>query len=69
MSFEITHVEFVITNEILNGCSQRVLAQTYALALKSSWPTDWEKVNRAIIKRWSVAGLERVKRLAHSGKY
>lgn len=28
------------------------LAQTYAMALVSSWPTDWKRANAAIIKRW-----------------
>jgi hypothetical protein len=57
----------VIENEIAQGCSQRQIAQTYALALRSRWPTDWSHVNAAIVKRWPK-GLERIKKLAHSGK-
>jgi hypothetical protein len=44
------------------------VAQTYALAMKSSEPTDWPAVNRAIIARWSLSALEHVKKLAWSGK-
>lgn len=68
MTFEITHVEQIIENEIRQGAIQKVIAQTYALAIKSSYPTDWQRVNRAIIDRWSMAGLERIKKLAWSGK-
>ncbi len=68
MTFEITCVESVIDNEIKQGCNQRQIAQTYALALRSSWPTDWKRVNTAIIERWSLSGLKRIKEMAHSGK-
>lgn len=68
MPFEIACVESVIENEIKQGLSQRQIAQTYALAIRSTWPTDWKKVNAMIIERWSVAGLNRIKELAHSGK-
>lgn len=66
--FEIMCVESVIENEIKQGLSQRQIAQTYALALRSSWPTDWKRVNEAIIKRWSFKALNRIKEMAHSGK-
>jgi len=58
----------VIENELAKGCNQTQIAQTYALALRSSYPTDWAKVNRMIIDRWSVSGLQRIKKWAHSGK-
>ena len=44
------------------------VAQTYALALRSSEETDWGKVNRAIIDRWGMKSLIYIKNLAHSGK-
>ena len=47
--------------------TQRDIAKTYALALRSSERTDWPTVNRAIIKRWSKTGLERIKEMAWSG--
>lgn len=65
---ELQCVEMVIENEIEQGCTQNQIAQTYALGLRSSWPTDWKRVNQAIIKRWSVSGLNRIKKLAWSGK-
>lgn len=65
---ELMCVEMVIENEIEQGCNQTQIAQTYALGMRSSWPTDWKRVNDMIIKRWSKAGLTRIKNLAHSGK-
>lgn len=65
---EISDVEFVIENEIKQGLKQKQIAQTYALALRSSYQTDWAKVNKMIIERWSVSGLTRIKEVAHSGK-
>lgn len=68
MHFEIAAPELVIENEIKQGCTQKQIAQTYALALRSSWPTDWARINKAIMERWSAAGLKRIKELAWSGK-
>lgn len=65
---EIMCVESVIENEIRMKCTQKQIAQTYALALRSSYPTDWKKVNEMIIERWSFSGLNRIKEMAHSGK-
>ena len=65
MALELTNVALVIEAEIANGMKQRDVAQTYALALRSSWHTDWARVNRAIAQRWPK-GLERVKNLAHA---
>ena len=67
MEFEIACVETVIKNEIENGCNQKQIAQTYELALRSSWPTDWKAVNLMIINRWSSSGLHKIKRMAHAG--
>lgn len=67
MKFELADVEGVIENEIKQGCTQKQIAQSYALALRSSCPTDWPKVNKMIIERWSVSGLSRIKRMAWSG--
>ncbi|QDU11298.1 hypothetical protein [Gimesia aquarii] len=67
-SSHIMCVEMVIENEIKQKCTQRQIAMTYALALKSDYPTDWKKVNSMIIERWSVSGLERIKKMAWSGK-
>lgn len=49
-----------IENEINQGCTQAEIANTYAMALVSSWPTDWKRVNEAIVAKWPK-GLNRVK--------
>jgi len=67
MKLELTHIELTIENEIRQGCTQRQIAQTYSLGLRSSWPTDWSRVNAAIVAKWPK-GLERVKKMAWSGK-
>jgi hypothetical protein len=64
---EIACVEQTIENEIKQGLTQKQIAQTYALGIRSTWPTDWAKVNAMIIERWSQAGLERIKKMAWSG--
>lgn len=66
MKSHILDVEAVVENEIRQGLSQRQVAQTYALAIRSDWPTDWPRVNAAITARWPKA-LERIKRMAWSG--
>ena len=59
----------VICNEVSHKqIKQRDVALSYALALKSQMQKadtpDWGKINRAIIDRWSMAGLERIKKAA-----
>lgn len=60
---ELLNVEDVIENEIKLGATQKSVAKTYALALRSSWPTDWKRVNSAIPARWPK-GLQRIKESA-----
>jgi hypothetical protein len=56
-----------ILNELKHKeVTQRSVALTYYLAMISDYPTDWPKVNQAIIERWSTGGLERVKQMAHA---
>lgn len=60
--------EDVIENEIKQGLKQKDIALTYALTMHSAdngRDTDWKRINTAIKERWSVRGLERVKKLAH----
>jgi hypothetical protein len=66
---EIACVESVIANEIAQGLTQRDVAQTYALGLRSSSPTDWGVVNAAILERWSPSGLGRIKEAAWTGRW
>ena len=58
----------VICDEIAKGLTQRDIALSYALAIKSQAQEadrpDWGRINRAIVDRWSMAGLERIKKAA-----
>lgn len=57
-------VEMVVENECAQDCAWKSLALTYALALRSDWPTDWKRVNAAISAKFGVRGLVRIKTLA-----
>lgn len=65
---ELQCVEDVIRQDIESGLTQRQVAKSYALGMRSSWPTDWKRINEMIVNRWSFSGLERVKQMAHSGR-
>jgi len=46
---------------------QKDIARSYALAIKSESEcrtVDWTKINGAILSRWSMSGLERIKKIA-----
>jgi len=64
----LMHCEEAIQDELDKGLTQKEVAKTYSLAMISMWPTDWGLVNRAIIKRWSKSGLQRIKVMAFTGK-
>lgn len=54
-----------LLGEIADGrMTQKDVAATYALAMTNSDEIDWAVVNRAIIDRWSMSGLRRIKELA-----
>lgn len=57
-----------ICEEVKRGLKQNDIAVTYAMALTSSSRgvdnPDWEKINKAILARWSMSGLERIKKRA-----
>lgn len=57
-----------ICDEVARGLKQNDIAVTYAMALKSSADgadkPDWAKINGAILARWSMSGLERIKKRA-----
>jgi len=48
--------------------TQRDVAMAYALAIKSEAQgadkPDWRAINTAILNRWSMSGLERIKKRA-----
>jgi len=54
--------------EIAEKLPQREVAKSYGLALVSAAHggdnPDWSAINRAILDRWSMSGLERIKREA-----
>lgn len=69
MRIELCNCTSVLLEEIGNPKMYRKdVAQTYALALKSSEDVDWKRVNEAIIERWSTSALVYIKELAWSGK-
>ena len=67
MIIELCDVEGCIEQDIRNGATQRSVAKTYALGLRSTWPTDWAKVNAMILDKWPK-GLSRIKEMAWTGK-
>ena len=58
----------VIQDEIAAGLSQKEIAVTYAMAVKSQAQgadtPDWPAVNAAILAKWKMSGLERIKKRA-----
>lgn len=74
MNCEVFSIDFKeqILHEIQNKkMKQKDIAQTYVLLLVqagSGLSVDWREINKAIIERWSVSGLTRIKNMAHSGK-
>ncbi len=69
MPFYLMDCACVIEDEIASRARQADVAVTYALAMRSAdagvWIADWPRVNNAILDRWSLTGLKRVKKLAH----
>ena len=66
---ELADPEGQLLEEIGNpAMRRRDVALTYRLAARRSQDrVDWGKVNRAIIDRWSVSGLEWIKKFAWGG--
>lgn len=67
MPLELMCCTETLLNEIAQGAPRKAVAQTYRLAIQSHTPTDWKRVNEAIIARWSVSGLTWIKKQAWSG--
>ncbi len=61
--------DVILTEIAEKAATQKDVALTYAMAMKSAAQgadtPDWPIINRAIIARWSMSGLERVKKMAH----
>lgn len=65
MSLELANTTTMLLREIAEPTVYREdVALTYALAIASSNDTNWARVNRAIMARWSVSGLKYIKRRA-----
>ena len=69
MKVELMSTTKTLLDEINNKkLHKKDISQTYRLAMNSSDKTDWEKVNKAIIFRWSLSALKDIKEWAWSGK-
>lgn len=64
MKVEMLDIENVIRREIDSKCKQKTIALTYAFALFASYEVDFGKINKMIIERWSLSGLESIKKKA-----
>lgn len=51
-----------VIDRVTQGETQAVVAIAYAEAIIFQGIDDWKPVNRAIIDRWSLSGLARIKR-------
>lgn len=65
----------VICDEIAAGLTQQEIALTYAMAMvakvRGAADPDWKAINSAILGKWKMSGLERIKKRAYdiaSGK-
>ncbi len=58
----------VICDEVAAGCTQNDIALSYAMALKAKMQgaddPDWGVINRSILAKWKMSGLERIKKRA-----
>ena len=67
-SIQLTDCTATLLREVaMPEVTRDLLAMTYALAIRSWEPTDWPRVNRAIIERWSESGLRYIKRKSWKG--
>lgn len=65
MRAELHDPQAVILSEIADKKFKRnAVALTYAFCIRQSGDVDWPTINRAILDRWSQAGLEYIKREA-----
>lgn len=69
MTIQLADCTATLLREIaMPEATRDTVAATYALAIRSSEPTDWTTVNRAITERWSRSALEYIKRKAWKGQ-
>ena len=69
MKFKLMNAEKIILDEISNKkLAQNDIAKTYALIIQQGLPVNWQSINQAIVDRWSLAELRKIKELAWSGE-
>lgn len=60
--------QVILQDLAAKGCRQKHVALTYAMAIKSQAQgadiPDWKVINTAILARWKMSGLERIKKRA-----
>lgn len=60
--------QVILQDLAAKGCRQKDVALTYAMAIKSQAQgadiPDWHAINTAILARWKMSGLERIKKRA-----
>jgi hypothetical protein len=62
MRVEMVDVQGQLMAEIADPRMKRAdVALTYAFGLRQHDDVDWPTVNRAIVERWSMAGLDWIK--------
>lgn len=65
MAFELSTPTQTLLAEIADRkMTRKHIAVTYRLAMQSSVKTDWAKVNKAIMERWSPSALKWIKEAA-----
>ena len=65
MYITIGDPENQILREIKEGHTQKSITLTYAFCIRDhQHNVNWTRINKAIIKRWSMSGLNNVKRIA-----
>jgi hypothetical protein len=68
MTFHLVCCTQTICAEVQQGFTQKEIAVSYALAIRSAAvgadSPDWSAINGAILSRWKMSGLERIKKLA-----
>jgi hypothetical protein len=53
-----------IIEQIDLGAKRREIAEIYEVALREGIAVNWERINEAIIARWSLSGLKWIKERA-----
>lgn len=64
----MTNCTDTIRDEVAAGLPQKSIAMSYAMAIRSAAAKvdnpDWSAINGAILARWKMSGLERIKKRA-----